>query len=228
MVNKNNTSMANGDVLNVLVACEESQIVTIALRALGHNAFSCDIIQPSGGHPEWHIQADVLPLINGRCSFTTMDGTMHSIPGKWDLLIAFPPCTHLCNSGARWFTEGKKPLYLREQAAEFFMRFANADCDHIAIENPVGIMSTRYRKPNQIIQPWQFGHGETKSTCLWLKNLPLLIPTNIVEGREHRIHRLPPSPNRAKLRSKTYPGIGQAMAQQWSEAIIKADGCITK
>lgn len=218
--------MANGDVLNVLVACEESQIVTIALRALGHNAFSCDIIQPSGGHPEWHIQADVLPLINGRCSFATMDGIMHSIPGKWDLLIAFPPCTHLCNSGARWFTEGKKPMYLREQAAEFFMRFANADCDHIAIENPVGIMSTRYRKPNQIIQPWQFGHGETKSTCLWLKNLPLLIPTNIVEGREHRIHRLPPSLDRAKLRSKTYPGIGQAMARQWTEAIVSPDGSI--
>ena len=226
MVNKNNTSMANGDVLNVLVACEESQIVTIALRALGHNAFSCDVIQPSGGHPEWHIQADVLPLINGRCSFTTMDGIMHSISGKWDLLIAFPPCTHLCSSGARWFTEGKKPMYLREQAAEFFMRFANADCDHIAIENPVGIMSTRYRKPNQIIQPWQFGHGETKSTCLWLKNLPLLMPTNVVEGREHRIHRLPPSLDRAKLRSKTYPGIGQAMAQQWSEAIVSPDGSI--
>lgn len=191
----------------------------MAFRALGHNAFSCDIIPPSGGHPEWHIQADVLPLINGDCSFQTLDGKIHCITGQWDLLIAFPPCTHLCNSGARWFTEGKKPLYLRDEAAEFFMRFANAKCDHIAIENPIGCMSTRYRKPDQIIQPWQFGHGETKATCLWLKNLPKLIPSNIVDGRDPRIWRLPPSADRAKLRSKTYPGVAEAIGKQWSCAL---------
>ena len=148
--------------MNVLVACEESQRVCIAFRERGHNAFSCDIEPCSGGHPEWHIMQDVIPLLNGRCSFKTMDGIKHSIDGKWDLIIAHPPCTHLAVSGARWFKEGKKPLWLQDEAAEFFMIFVNADCERIAIENPVCIMSTRYRKPDQIINPWQFGHPEQK------------------------------------------------------------------
>ena len=186
--------------MKVLVACEESQAVTKELRRLGHEAYSCDIIECSGGHPEWHLQVDALELLKL----------------KWDMIIAHPPCTHLCSSGARWFTEGKKPWSLQDEAAEFFMRFANADCPRIAIENPIGVMSTKYRKPNQIIQPWQFGHGETKATCLWLKGLPNLVPTEIVEGREQRIHRMPPGPERAKLRSKTFPGIARAMAEQWA------------
>ena len=186
--------------MRILVACEESQAVTKELRRLGHEAYSCDIQHCSGGHPEWHLQVDALELLKL----------------KWDMIIAHPPCTHLCSSGARWFTEGKKPWSLQEEAAEFFMRFANADCPRIAIENPIGVMSTRFRKPDQIIQPWQFGHGETKATCLWLKGLPKLVPTEIVGGREHRIHRMPPGPERAKLRSKTFPGIARAMALQWA------------
>lgn len=184
--------------MKVLVACEESQRVCIAFRELGHEAYSCDIEPCSGGHPEWHIQQDVLPLLNE----------------KWDMIIAFPPCTHLAVSGARYFEEKRKDG--RQQAAiSFFMKFVNANCTKIAIENPVGIMSTWYRKPDQIIQPWQFGHGETKKTCLWLKGLPLLKPTDIVDGREQRVWRMPPSDNRAKLRSKTFPGIAKAMAEQW-------------
>lgn len=186
--------------MRVLVACEESQAVTKELRRLGHEAYSCDIQPCSGGHPEWHLQVDALELLKL----------------KWDMIIAHPPCTHLCSSGARWFTEGKKPWSLQEDAAEFFMKFANADCPRIAIENPIGVMSTKFRKPDQIIQPWQFGHGETKATCLWLKGLPKLVPTEIVEGREHRIHRMPPGQERAKLRSKTFPGIARAMAEQWA------------
>ena len=186
--------------MRVLVACEESQAVTKELRRLGHEAYSCDIQPCSGGHPEWHLQVDALELLKL----------------KWDMIIAHPPCTHLCSSGARWFAEGKKPWSLQDEAAEFFMQFANADCPRIAIENPVGVMSTRYRKPNQIIQPWQFGHGETKATCLWLKGLPKLSPMQIVEGRENRIHKMPPGPERSKLRSRTYHGIARAMAEQWA------------
>lgn len=131
------------------------------------------------------------------------------------MIIAFPPCTDLAVSGARWFAE-KQADGRQQLAINFFMRFANANCEKIAIENPVGIMSSHYRKPDQIIQPWQFGHGETKKTCLWLKNLPLLEPTNIVEGREQRIWRMAPSEDRSKLRSKTFPGIAKAMAEQWA------------
>ena len=148
--------------MKILVACEESQAVTIEMRRLGHEAYSCDIIECSGGHPEWHIRWDALAIINGNCSFLTEDGVLHNICGKWDMLIAHPPCTHLAVSGARWFKEGKKPLWLQDEAAEFFMMFVNADCERIAIENPVCIMSTRYRKPDQIINPWQFGHPEQK------------------------------------------------------------------
>ena len=185
--------------MKILVACEESQAVTIELRRLGHEAYSCDIIPCSGGHPEWHLQVDALKLLKM----------------KWDMIIAFPPCTNLAVSGARYFRE--KQADGRQQASiEFFMQFANADCKRIAIENPIGIMSTRYRKPDQIIQPWQFGHGETKATCLWLKGLPKLQPTDIVTGREQRVWKMPPGPERAKLRSKTYLGVARAMAEQWA------------
>lgn len=193
--------------MRVLVACEESQAVTIELRKLGHEAFSCDIEPCSGGHPEWHLQEDVIPLLKQR----------------WDMIIAFPPCTHLAVSGAAWFEQKRKDG--RQQAAiDFFMMFANADCERIAIENPVGIMSTVYKKPSQIVQPYEYGHMEQKKTCLWLKGLPLLQPTNNVyeqmmelpRNKRERLHYLPPSPERAKLRSKTFPGIAKAMAEQWA------------
>ena len=185
--------------MKILVACEESQAVTIEMRRLGHEAYSCDIEPCSGGHPEWHLQVDALELLKM----------------KWDMILAFPPCTHLAVSGARYFEQKRKDG--RQQAAiDFFMRFANADCPKIAIENPVGIMSSVWRKPDQIIQPWQFGHGETKKTCLWLKGIPLLVPTNIVDGREQRIWKMPPSADRAKNRAKTFPGIARAMAEQWA------------
>ena len=200
--------------MKVLVACEESQRVCTAFREKGHEAYSCDIIECSGGHPEWHIQADVLPLLNGNCTFATVDGKKHMIDGKWDMIIAFPPCTHLAVSGARYFAE-KRADGRQQSAIDFFMRFANADCPKIAIENPIGIMSSQWRKPDQIIQPWQFGHGETKATCLWLKGLLLLTPTQIAEGREQRVWRMPPGPDRAKERSKTFPGVAKAMAEQW-------------
>ena len=201
--------------MKVLVACEESQTVCEAFRMRGHEAYSCDLQTCSGGHPEWHILGDVLPLINGYCTFVTMDGQLHRIDDTWDLLIAHPPCTDLAVSGARWFAE-KRADGRQQKSIEFFMRFANVDCKRVAIENPVCIMSRLWRKPDQIIQPWQFGHGETKATCLWLIGLPKLIPTNIVEGRDHRVWRLPPGKNRAKERSKTYSGIAAAMADQWT------------
>jgi hypothetical protein len=182
----------------VLIACEESQAVTKEMRALGVEAYSCDIEPCSGGRPEWHLQRDVFEVINQ----------------GWDMMIAFPPCTHLAVSGAKHF-EQKRKDGRQQHSIDFFLKLANANIPKMAIENPIGIMSTIYRKPDQIIQPWQFGHGETKSTCLWLKNLPKLIPTEIVIGREQRIWRLPPGPDRAKLRSKTYPGIAKAMAKQW-------------
>ena len=184
--------------MRVLVACEESQRVCIEFRKLGHEAYSCDILPPSGGHPEWHIQDDVLNYLN--------DG--------WDMMIAFPPCTHLAVSGARWFKEKRKDGR-QQKAIDFFMKLANAPIPKIALENPISIMSTIWRKPDQIIQPWQFGHGETKATYLWLKNLQPLKPTKIVNGREQRIWRMPPGKKRAILRSKTYIGIAKAMAKQW-------------
>ena len=172
--------------MNVLIACEESQRVCIEFRNKGHNAFSCDIMECSGGHPEWHIHNDVLPLLNGNCKFKTMDNKTHYID-KWDLIIAHPPCTYLTNTGNSWFNVDKygdkaiKRKQDREKAIEFFMSFVNANADKIAIENPIGIISTHYRKPNQIIHPYYFGDPERKSTCLWLKNLAPLKPTNIVE-----------------------------------------------
>ena len=218
--------------MKVLIACEESQTVCKAFRERGHKAYSCDIQEPSGGHPEWHICGDVLPLLNGNCDVTTMDGVKHRIEGKWDLIIAHPPCTYLTLAGNKWF----KPEFAdrfpnrqkqRKEAVDFFMAIANADCDRIAIENPVGVMSSQWRKPDQYIEPYMFGDPEKKKTGLWLKGLPLLKPTSIVEpviihcksgANEPRWHmetmKLPPN-ERAKARSKTFPGIAAAMAEQW-------------
>ena len=235
--------------MKVLVACEESQRVCTAFREKGHNAFSCDILPCSGGHPEWHIMDDVLDILNPfehsdpsktvmGISFCTMDGQYHFFEGKWDLIIAFPPCTHLSSSGQWAYSKGFKDVQLREDAVNFFMEFANADCERIAIENPVGIMSTRYRKPNQIIHPWQFGHNAEKQTCLWLKGLPNLVPDvtekpemeyfNWVDsrtGKKKRMQRwmydircISDRKKRAEIASKTFPGIAEAMTQ-WGGVI---------
>ena len=192
-------------MLKILVGCEESQVVTIELRKLGHEAYSCDLQECSGGHPEWHIQEDAIN---------------EAYSAKYDMMIAFPPCTHLSSSGARWFAEKQKDGR-QAMGVNFFMNMVNAPIERIAIENPIGIMSSKYRKPDQIIQPWQFGHGETKATCLWLKGLPMLLPTKIVEKREQRIWKMAPSPTRAKMRSKTFPGIAKAMADQWTKQNIR-------
>lgn len=227
--------------MNVLVACEESQAVCIEFRKLGHNTFSCDIEPCSGGYPEWHIQKDVIPLLNGNCEFNTVDGEHHKIDGRWDMIIAFPPCTYLTSAGTRHYSikcnsiekiEERKRK--REQAVEFFMRFVNADCNRIAIENPVGYMNTHYREPDQIIHPYYFGDNAKKRTCLWLKGLPKLSPTNMLpepeplylckgekcNGKEigwcegiREIHG--GQKERAKARSKTFPGITKAFATQW-------------
>lgn len=205
--------------MKILVACEESQAVTIELRKLGHESYSCDILPCSGGHPEWHLQQDVIPLLKE----------------KWDMIIAFPPCTHLCVSGARHF-EQKRKDGRQQQGIDFFMMFANADCERIAIENPIGIMSSTWRKPDQIIQPWMFGDKFTKSTCLWLKGLPLLESTDIVEKGEFiefvskkgikkrqakwyfdALKNAKTPEERAIIRSKTFPGIAKAMAEQWTK-----------
>lgn len=219
--------------MKVLVACEESQRVCTAFRERGHEAYSCDIIECSGGHPEWHIMQDVLPLLNGFCGFDTMDGVHHYIGRRWDLIIAHPPCTYLTVTGNRWFDVekyGEKAVQRqkdREEAVRFFMEIANADCDKIAIENPVGVMSTVWRKPDQIIQPYEYGHPARKSTCLWLKSLPQLIPTEIVEPmlKEYISKKRRKvcfsadygsgGSGSSKRRSKTYPGIAKAMAEQW-------------
>ena len=182
--------------LKVLIACEFSGTVREAFAKRGHNAWSCDLL-PSNVAGQ-HYQGDVMDIIN--------DG--------WDLIIAHPPCTHLAVSGARHFEEKRKDGR-QQEGIDFFMAMINAPIPMIAVENPICIMSSIYQKPTQIIQPWQFGHGETKSTCLWLQGLPKLIPTNIVEGRSDRIHKMPPGPNRWKERSKTYQGIADAMAEQW-------------
>lgn len=211
--------------MRVLVACEESQRVCIAFRERGHEAYSCDILECSGGHPEWHIKGDVLPLLNGKCEFVLQNGQTDRTD-RWDLIIAHPPCTHLASSGARWFKE--KQADLRQQTAcVFFMQMALAECERIAVENPVGIMSTCYRKPDQIIQPYEYGEPNRKATCLWLKGLPLLKPTHIVkpdiiEYRRHNGKRVTfdklcvySGKDRASIRSKTFPGIAKAMAEQW-------------
>ena len=194
--------------MKILVACEESQAVTKEFRSRGHEAWSCDILDCSGGHPEWHIKDDVTKHLDG-----------------WDMIIAFPPCTHLSSSGARWFKQKIKDGR-QQQGINFFMRVINSDCPRIAVENPIGIMSTKHRKPDQIIQPYEFGDPSRKATCLWLKGLPKLIPTNIVEpdlyvckngktfSRDY-MEALSEGENRGRLRSKTYPGIAKAMANQY-------------
>ena len=204
----------------ILLSCEESQAVTLEFRKLGHEAYSCDLLPCSGEHLEWHLQQDVIPLLKE----------------KWDLIIAFPPCTDLAASGARHF-EKKRANGTQQKSIEFFMQFVNANCEHIAIENPIGIMSKIYRKPDQIIQPWQFGDKAQKSTCLWLKNLPKLEPTDVVdkgeffEWKDRKTGKLKKQPlwyyrallnaktpeQRRTLRSKTFPGIAKAMAMQWSK-----------
>lgn len=190
--------------IRVLVACEYSGVVRRAFRNLGHEAWSCDLL-PSEDDSPWHLQCDIFA------------GPMYqSVYNKWDLILAFPPCTHLSVSGARWFKDKKEE---QENALDFVRKILMFPCPFIALENPVSIISTRIRKPDQIIQPWQFGHGETKKTCLWLKNLPKLTPTDIVEGREQRVWKMSPSPDRWKERSRTYPGIAAAMAEQWGNFV---------
>ena len=229
--------------MKVLVACEESQRVCMAFRERGHEAYSCDILSCSGGHPQWHIKGDVRPLLNpdvvtrSDCQyygfyFKTQDGIGHKLKGKWDLIIAHPPCTYLTLAGNKWF----KPEFAdrfpdrqkqRKEAVDFFMTIANADCDKIAIENPVGVMSSQWRKPDQYIEPYMFGDPEKKKTGLWLKGLPLLKPTNIVEpviihcksgANEPRWHMETmhlPKEERSRVRSQTFIGTAKAMAEQW-------------
>lgn len=220
--------------MRVLVACEESQAVTIEARRLGHEAYSCDIIDCSGGHPEWHIKQDVLPLLNGRCSFETCDGVRHEVDDRWDMIIAFPPCTYLTVTGNRWFDVVRYGVKAQERwnerckAIVFFLAFLHADCDKIAVENPIGCMSTYYKKPNQIVHPYMFGDPARKATCLWTKGLMPLSATKMVEpeivvykngkGTDSPWHVNTiglPSAERARARSKTFPGIARAMAEQW-------------
>ena len=206
--------------MKILVACEESQVVTTELRNIGHEAYSCDIIEPSGNHPEWHLQCDVLSILNNN---------------DWDMVIAFPPCTHLAISGAKWFKQ-KQTDGRQQEGINFFMTIADSKCPRIAIENPVGVMSKVWRKPDQIVQPWMFGGPFEKKTCLWLKGLPLLIPTNTVsppdrvkygEGRSIAAWcNLFPSPERAKIRSKTFPGLAKAMAEQWTNSNYPYQECL--
>lgn len=185
--------------MRVLIACEFSGTVRDAFAALGHDAWSCDLLATET-NPLRHLQGDVRKVLHL----------------GWDLMVAHPPCTHLAVSGARWF---KDKLQEQAEALDFVRLLLDAPIPHIALENPISIISSKIRKPDQVIQPWMFGHGETKATCLWLTNLPKLVPTNIVEGREARVHRMPPGPDRWKERSRTFPGIASAMAHQWSEFI---------
>lgn len=229
--------------MKVLVACEESQTVCKAFRERGHEAYSCDIIEPSGGHPEWHVKGDCLNILSGG-QFVTMDNTIHFVD-RWDMIIAHPPCTYLTVSGNAWYdinkygNKARQRYKSRYQAIVFFMQMIFANADRVAVENPIGIMSTAYRKPDQTIQPYMFGHHAMKTTCLWLKNLPHLVPTNIVDpgefqeaktgsGRRYNVGASSSAardengkilgwndPRTAMERSKTFPGIAKAMAEQW-------------
>jgi site-specific DNA-cytosine methylase len=191
--------MATRKTIRVLVACEYSGIVREAFAAQGFDAWSCDLLDTE--IPGQHIKGDVLDILQE----------------NWDLMICHPPCTHLAASGARWF---KDKVVEQAEALEFVRQLLGAPIPRIALENPVSIISSKIRKPDQVIQPWQFGHGETKATCLWLKNLPPLVPTDIVDGREQRVWKLSPAPNRWKERSRTFPGIAQAMSSQWAKCLI--------
>jgi hypothetical protein len=205
--------------IDVLVGCEESGTVTKQFRLLGINAWSCDIMETSGELSQYHIKNDLFKVINEHPEIK--------------MGIFFPPCTYLTIAANKWLKDqperksgalvGQKRREAQKEAIEFFMRLYNLDIKHIVIENPIGIMSTKFRKPDQVLQPWMFGHGETKATCLWLKNLPLLVPTNIVEGREQKMFNLKKTDDRAKLRSKTYKGIARALAEQYSKYIIKTN-----
>lgn len=218
-------------MLNILVACEESQAVCTAFRAKGHRAFSADIQECSGGHPEWHIKGDVSPLINGNCEFTLQNGKKEKQIGKWDLLIAHPPCTYLSNAGARHLWKNHKlnveRFKLGLEGKDFFMQFINADCEHIAVENP--IPSKIYELPQyaQSIQPYEYGHPYSKKTCLWLKGLPKLIPTNIIDVKQST--KVPGNwfnkggKDRQKNRAKTFEGIAKAIADQWTEYLLKEE-----
>lgn len=239
--------------LNVLIACEESQRVCSEFRALGHNAYSCDLLECSGGRPDWHFKCDCMEVILNRGGILQNGDTAY-IDGDWDLLIGHPPCTYLSVSGAQWYyhPEDKDlpiderrphPKYPnraqdREEAVQFFTSLAEANVKHVAIENPIGIMSKRYRKPEQIVQPYWFGDRASKSTCLWLKNLPELKKTNIVDSGEwvvfasgkrqpkwyaDALKNAKTAEERRTLRSKTFPGIAKAIATQWSEYILKED-----
>jgi len=188
--------------MRILIACEFSGIVRDAFATRGHDAWSCDLLPSERGGK--HIQGDIAKVM-----------------ADFDLMIAFPPCTHLAVSGARWFKDKREE---QKASIDFFLMLSECHIHMIALENPIGIMSTIYRKPDQIIQPWQFGHGEVKATCLWLKNLPKLQPTKVVEGRTARVHREPPGPDRWKNRSRTYIGIAEAMADQWGAALNQTQG----
>lgn len=217
--------------MKVLVACEESQRVCTAFREKGHEAYSCDIIECSGGHPEWHIRWDVLPLLNGNCSFLTCDGEMHTVNGKWDMIIAFPPCTYMSKAGARWMFPkageiSQERLALAMDAKQFFLSCLNADCERIAVENPVPLKIVGLPIPSQKIQPYQFGHPFSKCTCLWLKGLPKLKPTSIVADYKPYLPSNTGVFSRgkggsrgvahdAKKRATTFKGIACAMADQW-------------
>lgn len=219
--------------MKVLVSCEESQRVCLAFRERGHEAYSCDIQECSGGHPEWHICGDVIPLLNGHCNFKTMDGIIHHIPNKWDMIIAHPPCTRLCTTGQRWLYFGSKEyrskkISEQQKAIVFFMHFVYANCDKIIIENPQGIMSTAYRKPDCIYNPYDFeGETEQKKTCLWIKGVsPLQTTRKVPLPKEERTHNIFESKNNgksiafnssecSKMRSKTPLGVAKAMAEQW-------------
>lgn len=213
--------------MKVLVACEESQRVCVAFRQKGHEAYSCDIQECSGGHPEWHILGDVLPILNGNTKFITQDGRPHYISCKWDMIIAHPPCTFLSNAGARHLYKGsvlqQERLKKGMEAKEFFMNFINADCDKIAVENPIPSTVFGLPKYSQVIQPYEHGHPFKKKTCLWLKNLPKLIPTNLIPIEKCESTKKAGNwynkggKERQKNRSKTFLGIAQAMAEQWGD-----------
>jgi len=228
--------------LRILVACEESQAVTIELRKLGHEAYSCDIMECSGGHQEWHIQDDMTILLNGFCTFVTSDGMFHKVEQKWDMIIAFPPCIYLTNAGTRHYSLKCNPVekvearkLKRVDAFNFVMKIANANCDKIAIENPVGWLNSQWRKPNQIIHPYYFGDPVSKRTCIWLKGLPELKDTDrlpkpepmyICQGEKTKGKKIGwcegikgttgGQAGRSKARSKTFTGIAKAMANQWA------------
>lgn len=207
--------------LRVLVACEFSGVVRRAFRALGHDAWSCDLLPAEDDSP-WHIQGDVIGVLVAHTIMRNWPQPMpHGLPRKWDMMIAHPPCTDLAVSGARHFA-AKRADGRQDKALDFVRALMAAPIPRICIENPVSIISSRIRKPDQIIQPWQYGHGETKATCLWLNGLMPLRPTKIVEGREARVHRMPPGPNRWKERSRTFEGIAQAMAEQWGGEALEA------